>query len=135
MSRKSYAAALVIVALVVAHRPMQARRPSGPVQVTSSPDTSGMKTGDEVTSTIHLLALENLNRLEVTLSVVDGVEIVSGPTTAVFDDVKQDETRDIEVRVRLTGPKYGDVAIVYQALVGDKTRAGTAGVTYGNPKN
>ena len=127
-------ASILILAVALSHPPVLGR-PTGPITVEVSPSTVDMKTGDEVTSTLAFRALEDVDRLEVKLSAMEGVEILSTETTAVFDAIKLGEAAELKVKVRLTAPKYGELAILYEAFVGDDSRGGVTGVTYGNPKD
>ena len=124
-----------IVATLVVAQPLLTAKPSGPVHISASPSTLTMQTGDVVESTIELLALADLTRLEVSLSVIEGIEIVSGPTAVVFENVKKGEKHQVVVSIKLTAPRYGDLAVQYEAVMPNNSIRGAIGVTYGNPKN
>jgi hypothetical protein len=119
--------------LVLCHHAVLAQR--GPVTITASPSTENMKTGDVITETIRVTARTDLGRLELTLTPLEGIEIVSGNTTAVFDSTKSGETRDLEIRVRLTGAKYGELSVFCRAVVGDQTQSAGLGITFGSTKH
>ena len=83
-----------------------AEKPTAPVEVGYTlPST--IQTGDEITTVIRLTAESDLIQIYVSVSPGEGLEILSTPTEARYLNVKQGETREFEVKVRLTDPKEG----------------------------
>jgi hypothetical protein len=108
-------------------------KPSGPLDVSVSPDPTGMQSGETATSTLHFTALQDLDRVRIVLSVIEGLEIAA-PPEIVLTGLKQNEQREVSITVRLVAPKYGDLSVIYEAVGGGKTTRGATGITYGSSK-
>ena len=91
----------------------------------------GVKTGDQVTTVITFRALAAVDRLAVTVAPFQGVEVLSDPTQAVFTAMKNGEGRQLSVTIRMTGEKYGSLAVTYQVLQGQQTSSGAQTIVYG----
>jgi len=96
---------------------------------------ANMKTGDEVTTTIVFLALADTERLEVEVDADDGLEILSTPTETVFTDMKKDETRQLQVKVKLTDPKGSSLNVSIETVASTRQGFGSMVIDYGEPRH
>jgi hypothetical protein len=118
--RKRAETLFLIAILVVAawSSTLLATPPSAPVQVeyTTPPPIA---TGEEAT-------------VQLTFRALDGLEVVSTPSAAGFQNVKKGEGRPLSVTVRLTGQRTGSLAIFFTTQRGSKRDSGTSGITFGS---
>lgn len=112
------------------HKPQSAS-----VDIDYDDPPANMKTGDEVTTTIVFLALADTERLEVEVDADDGLQILSTPTETVFTDVKQDETRQLQVKVKLTDPKGSSLNVSIVTVAGTRRGFGSMVIDYGEPRH
>ena len=115
-------ATLAIVASLWAPR-LSAAKPGGPVEITTSRPPAGMRTGDIAEITIRVRTMADLQRLEITVYVVEGLQLLSDPTPTVYENVKAEEVKNFTARVRLTDPKEGLLAIMAESVGLGGTRA------------
>ena len=94
---------------------------------------ANVRTGDEVTTVITFRALENLDRLEVSVAPFKGLELISETREATFTNVKRGEGRQLTVTIRLTDPKFGSLAVLYHMVQGTMKISGARTIVYGNP--
>jgi hypothetical protein len=94
---------------------------------------ANVRTGDVVTTVITCRAVEDLDRLELDLTALEGLEIVSDARHPVFTGVKRGETRDVSVTVRLTGSKSGTLAVLYRTQQRAVKMSSAVTIVYGNP--
>ena len=128
--RRSEAVVLGFVATVVLMgTSLAAKPPSAPVKVEySRPPVS---TGEEATAVLTFRALADLDRLEVSVAVDEGIEIMSEPTRATFTNVRKGEGRNLSVTIRLTAPKEGVLAVFFKTERGDRKEAGAMAISFG----
>jgi hypothetical protein len=112
------------------------RKPGfSPVVVDYNDPPEDMKTGDETTTTITFLATEDVDRLQVSLTPDDGLEIVTPPTVTVFTNIKEGETREIQVKVKLTDAKGASLNVSYATIADSQDGGGAKVIRYGDPTN
>ena len=93
---------------------------------------AGMSRGDEVDIVLRLRALYDLRELEVQVYVGRDVEIVSGGQTVTLADVAKDSTREVPVRVRLTGDKAGTLVVASRGRSANASLAGSTQILFGD---
>jgi len=120
---------LTILALVVSNVAVSAK-PEPPLRIESAVP-AGMKTGDEVTTTITVRALANLDRVDVTIAPDEGIELLSETKQVVFTGMREGEGRGIEVTVRLTGKQFGSLSFLYTIQQGSTKQSGATTVVFG----
>jgi hypothetical protein len=103
-----------------------------PVSVEFNEPPPDMKSGDQVETTLAFRALDDLQRLEVSVAPFSGVEIVSEKKEAVFTDVKEGDAPQLKVTVRLLQPS-GSLAVTYTIVTADGKSAGATTIEYGQP--
>ena len=81
-----------------------------------------MKTGDEVDVVVRFRALANIEQLSVKVFADKALDVLSERQEAVFVNVGRGAVLELPIRVRLTGAKWGSLAVTYQARI----PAGTA---------
>lgn len=126
----SLAAALVLWA---GHSRPAAAKPTAPITVEFAVPAQ-MQTGDEVTTVLGFRALADVEQLEVSVAPFRGVEVTSEPRTATFRDVRKGAAPTLEVRVRLTDPKWGLLAVTYRTQNATGNAAGSTSIVFGDPK-
>lgn len=115
-------------AAVVSAKPERA-----PIRVESHVPPN-VKTGDEVTTTITLRALADVDRVEVSIAPFQGLELLSDTKEAVFTGMKAGEGRAISVTIRLTDPAFGSLAVTYKTRQGTHDDAGAVTIVFGTPR-
>jgi len=114
----------------------QTRKPqTASVRVDFDDPPATIKTGDEVTTTLTFIALADTQRLEVDLDPDDGLELVSTPAEAVFTDMKTGDTRQLQVKVKLTAPKGSSLNVSFGTVSGTQEGFGSTVIEYGEPEN
>ena len=94
-----------------------------------------MKTGDQATTTLVFRALADTSRLEVSLDPDDGLELVSTATEAVFTNIPEGETRQLQVKVKLTDPKGSTLNVSIVTVAGSSTGVRWTVIDYGEPRH
>jgi hypothetical protein len=121
---------LTVLALLASAVAVSAKPERVPIRVESSVPRD-MKTGDEVTTTITIRALANIDRVEVSIAPFEGLELLSETKQVVFTGMREGEGRGIQVTVRLTGQKFGSLAFVYTTQQGTTKESGATTVVFG----
>jgi hypothetical protein len=96
-----------------------AAAPSAPVYVeyqTPAPTRSG----DETSAALTFRAATDLDQLDVSLAADEGLEVVSDPKSAVFQNVAQGDRRVLTVRIRMTSARDGVLAIYLKTRRGQR---------------
>lgn len=106
LKKYRFALGLCVFAWVLPAVQAEAQKPTAPVKVAYDLP-SNIQTGDEITTVIRLTAESDLIQILVSVSPGEGLEILSTEKTARFLDVKGGQTREFEVKIRLTDPKEG----------------------------
>lgn len=101
----------VVIALLGSIAIVAAKPSSAPVTVEFTVPP-GVKTGDEVTTVLRFRALQDLQQLDVTVAPFMGLELLSEVRRATFVNVSQGTAPELEVRIRLTDPKSGSLAVM-----------------------
>jgi hypothetical protein len=122
---------VALIALVVGVGLAVAKPSSAPVTVefTVPPD---VKTGDEVTTVLRFRALQDLQQLEVSVAPFMGLELLSDTRDATFRDVRKGTAPEVVVRIRLTDPKSGSLAVTFKTRSASGQAAGAITVEYGD---
>jgi hypothetical protein len=128
-------AALCLLMLAVPLAQTRLKPQSASVTIDYDDPPANMKTGDEVTTTIVFLALADTERLEVEVDADDGLQILSTPTEAVFTDIKKDETRQLQVKVKLTDPKGSSLNVSIGTVASTRQGFGSMVIDYGEPRH
>ncbi len=105
-----------------------------PVSVEFNDPPVDMKAGDLTETTLVFRALDDLQRLEVTVAPFSGIEIVSDKKEVVFTDLKENDGPELKVTVRLIDPS-GSLAVTYAIVTADGRSAGATTIEYGKPAN
>jgi hypothetical protein len=122
---------LIPLVLAFAWTAAVSAKPGGaPVRVEHA-DPPPLVTGEQATTVLTFRALADIDRLEVSLRPMRGLEIVSEPTQAAFTDVKKGAGLEVSVTVRLTGPNFGRLAITYETRQGQTNDSGATTILYG----
>jgi hypothetical protein len=133
MRRQVHVAALsIVIGVLAVPIALRGAPSSAPISVEYSAPPP-MKTGDETNTVLGFHALADLQRLEVTVYSAGGVAVVSQPTQAVFTDVKKGDAPQLTVRVRLTGAKWGALAVLYKTVTPTQTASNVITIDYGDP--
>ncbi len=137
MTHRSLTSTVVLCVLMLAAPLAQTRNKpsSASVDIDYDDPPATMKTGDEVTTTIVFTALGDTERLEVNLDADDGLQILSTPTEAVFLDLKEDETRQLQVKVKLTDPKGSSLNVTIATVANTRKGIGSTVIDYGEPRH
>jgi hypothetical protein len=128
-------AALWVLMLALPLAQTQHKPESASVTIDYDDPPANMKTGDEVTTTIVFLALADTERLEVEIDADDGLQILSTPTETVFTDVKKDETRQLQVKVKLTDAKGSSLNVSIGTVANTRRGFGSMVIDYGAPRH
>ncbi|MEO8677870.1 MAG: hypothetical protein ABI665_02410 [Vicinamibacterales bacterium] len=105
------------------------------VRVTFEDPPADMKTGDEATTTLVFRALVDTDRLDIFLVPDDGLELVATATAAVFTNIKAGETRQLQVKVKLTDPKGSSLNVSFGTVYNMEDEGyGSTVVDYGDPR-
>lgn len=83
--------------------PSVSAKPSAPVAIKSDAPKN-ITTNNQFTTTLTFTAQANLTKLELSLSPYKNIELVSQNNTAEFYDINADETRTLEITLRLLAP-------------------------------
>ena len=110
-----------------------AKPDKGPVRVECAVP-AGMKTGDEVDVVVRFRALANIQQLSVRVFADKDLEVLSETQEAVFVNVARDAASELPVRVRLTGTKWGSLAVTYQARISAGTASDGFQIIFGGTK-
>ncbi len=105
-----------------------------PLTVEATDPPADMKPGDEVETTLHFRALDDLQRLEVSVAPFFGVEVVSATREAVFLNVADGDAPELKVTVRLVD-KSGSLAVTYRIVTASGKSAGATTLEFGKPGN
>ena len=119
-----------VVAGCLTSAPLAGKPGAAPVEV-EFVVPQGVKTGDEVETVLGFRALANLQRLEVTVSAYKGLELLSEPVQAVFTDVRKGSAPEMRVRIRLTDPAWGALAVNLTTRAGGRVASGAVAIIYG----
>lgn len=92
----------------------------------------GMKSGDEVEVVLRFRAMADLQQLNVT--VFADKDVVSETREAVFTDVARGTAPELPIRVRLTGLKWGALAVTYRTRTATGTSADSLNIIFGDTK-
>jgi hypothetical protein len=135
MSRFQNFAAIVVATIISLESAavVSAKPERAPIRVESSVPAN-VKTGDEVTTTITLRALADVDRVEVSIAPFKGLVLLSDTKDAVFTGMKAGEGRPITVTIRLTDPMFGSLAVTYKTRQGTRDDAGAATILFGAPR-
>ena len=128
-------AALVILVSLAAVATLTATPDRAPIALELVPPRPDMKRGDVADTVIAFRALADLQRLEVSVYVAHGVEILSAPTGAVFSDVKTGDAPQLNVRVRLTAEEFGSLAVSYRTQTARETAVRVKTIIYGDSRH
>lgn len=90
-----------------------------------------VKTGDEVTTVLRFRALEDLQQLDVVIAPFKGLELLSTVTQVTFRDVRKGTAPEVEVRIRLTDPKSGSLAVTFVTRSASGEGSGAITIEYG----
>jgi hypothetical protein len=126
---------LCVLMVAVSFAQTRFKPTSASVSIDYDDPPATMKTGDEVTTTIVFTALSDTERLEVNLDADDGLQILSTPTEAVFLDLKEDETRQLQVKVKLTDPKGSSLNVTIATVASTRKGFGSMVIDYGQPRH
>ena len=132
MIEHRYVAAIASVMVLLFGSAGIAKPSRVPVTVEFAPPPADMKTGDTVSTTLGFRASADLQRLEVSVSPFQGVQVLSQPTDAVFLNVSKGQAPQLTVQVRLTGPKYGSLAVTYKTIAAAGNASGAMTIVYGD---
>jgi hypothetical protein len=138
MTHRSLIYSTVVLCVLTAAVPFAQTRSkptSASVSIDYDDPPATMKTGDEVTTTIVFTALGDTERLEVNLDADDGLQILSTPTETVFLDLKEDETRQLQVKVKLTDPKGSSLNVTIATVASTRKGFGSMVIDYGQPRH
>ena len=105
-----------------------AKPPSAPVRVEYS--RPPVAQGEQATTVLTFRALADLDRLDVSVAVDEGIEILSEPTEATFTNVKKGEGRELSVTFRLTAPKEGILSVFFKSERGTRKEAGATAAVF-----
>jgi hypothetical protein len=106
-------------------------KPSAPVKIEYSVPKD-VQSGEEVTTVIRFTAETDLQRMEVSASAWRGVELLSSDEANVFEGLKRGDSREFEVRVRLTDEELGYLSVVATTISTlGSTRTKTTAIPYG----
>jgi len=138
MTDRSLTYGVVVMCVLMLASPLAQTRhkpTSASVSIDYDDPPENMKTGDEVTTTIVFTALDDTERLDVNLDADDGLQILSTPTETVFLDLKEDETRQLQVKVKLTDPKGSSLNVSIITVAGTRKGLGSIVIDYGEPRH
>ena len=130
-SRTCRTTALVVLVCLAATATVMAKPDRTPVTLEFVPPRADMKRGDVVETVIGFRALTDLQRLEISVYVDYGVEIVSAPAVLTFTDVKAGDAPQVKVIVRLTADEFGSLAVSYRTQTAKETAAAVKTIVYG----
>jgi hypothetical protein len=128
------AVTISVIALVVSYGTVLAKPEMAPVRVEYAP-IDPVKTGDEATTVLTLRALADVDRVDGTVAPFKGVELLSEPREVTFTAMKNGETRQLTVTVRMTGERYGYLSVSYRTLQGKTIAGGATTIVYRAPGN
>jgi hypothetical protein len=136
IARTAIACALAAAFLPTLHA-LQTRAPeTSPVVVDFDDPPATMKTGDEVTTTIIFRLLADVDKLEIFLDPDDGLELVAPtPSEFEFSAVKKRETRQIQVKVKLTDPKGSSLNVSWATTAQSGEGFGSTVIDYGEARH
>ncbi len=126
------ALATVVIACLPA-TPLAGKPGTAPIEV-EFVVPQGVKTGDEVETVLGFRALEDVRQLEVKVSAYKGLELLSEPAEAVFTDVRKGTAPQLTVRIRLTAPDWGALAVNFTTRTATRTAGGAIAIVYGEVK-
>jgi len=89
--------------LACAAPPAVVAKTSAPITIKSDASES-LQSGEEFTTTLTLTAQTNLKKLELSLAPYKNIELVSKNSKADFFDINTNDTRTVEVTLRLLAP-------------------------------
>jgi hypothetical protein len=118
-----------VVTMALMGTGLAAKPPSAPVKVEYT--RPSVAQGEQATAVLTFRALADLDRLDVSIAVDEGIEILSEPTEATFTNVKKGEGRDLTVTIRLTAPKEGFLSIFFKTERGTRKEAGATAAVFG----
>lgn len=121
-----------VLVLGAGHSRPAAAKPTAPITVEFAVPL--IKTGEEVTTVLGLRALVDIEQLEVSVAPVRGVEVMSELRTAAFKGVRKGTAPTLEVRVRLTDPKWGLLGVTYRTRSATGNAAGSTSIVFGDPR-
>ena len=128
----SHRAILIIVAMAalgvnVAH----AKPDYSPIRVEFTVP-EGLRTGDEVTTTLRFRALVDVAQLDVHVGPARGIELLSAARDMTVRDIRRDSAAEMQVRVRLTDPKCGSLGVSFKTQSRQGPSAGAVSIAYGD---
>jgi hypothetical protein len=126
--------AMALVALVSLCALPASAKPDNTAVVAECAVPAGIKTGDEVEVVIRLRALDNLQRLDVTVFGDRGVEVLSDVRELSVRDVARGAITELPVRVRMTAPKWGSLAVTYRTHSTAGPASGSRAFIFGDTK-
>jgi hypothetical protein len=126
------AATISVIALVLSGSTVLAKPEMAPVRVEYAP-IAPLRPGDEATTVLTLRALADVDRVDVTVAPFKGVELLSEPREVTFTAMKNGETREFTVTIRMTGERYGYLSVSYRTLQGKTIAGGATTIVYSAP--
>ncbi len=123
---------LLVCYLVISSVPSMANaKPSAPIDIDNiNPEI--IQVGEEVRSVIRFMAKDDLQHIEVSLSPYSGIELLSHERHVKFFDLKRNDYRAIEVRIKLTNETgYLSVFATTTNMAGN-TRTRSVAIRYGS---
>jgi len=125
--------AVLVLPLLALAAPASAAPPTGPVRLEYTVPAD-VKTGDEVTTTITLKVSADLDSLVVSTGPYDGLELLSDPGRVEYGAGKRGETRQVTVRIKLTGERFGSLPIIVETMQGKRAGGFAQSIIYGNSR-
>ena len=120
---------LMVMATGVAPGPPLLAAPTAPVRLEYQRPRS-INAGDEVTMPLTFRALADLDQLDVSIAPDGGLELLSETTTATFQNIPNGDARTFQIRVRITGPKEGNLAIAFKTRRGQRRESSVSEIVF-----
>lgn len=130
MNRRAKGIFLMCLVMVCAMPLAVSAKPTAPVAIEYSVPKN-VQTGDEVSTTIRVVAQADLEGLKISVSPYEGLVLLSNKEEASFLTIKRGEAREFEVTIQLTDPEVGYLSVFATTITTTDTRTKSIAIRYG----